>query len=140
MLYYKAAAIEGSLVKQTSTARTRTLTPDEERVIVGKATEPPFSGRYEDFYETGTYVCKRCGAALYRSDSKFNPYCGWPSFDQEIPNAVKHIQDLDGQRTEIQCASCEAHLGHIFEGEGFTATNLRHCVNSVSLDFVPASL
>jgi peptide methionine sulfoxide reductase msrA/msrB len=113
------------------------LTPEEERVIVQKGTERPFSGKYVDFHEKGTYVCKRCGTALYRSTAKFDSGCGWPSFDEEIPAAVKRQTDADGMRTEITCASCGAHLGHVFFGEGFTARNARHCVNSISMNFIP---
>lgn len=113
------------------------LTPEEKRVIVNKGTEKPFTGIFENFYEEGTYICKQCEAALYISDSKFKSGCGWPSFDDEIKGAVKHIPDADGRRTEIVCANCDGHLGHIFTGEGFTDKNVRHCVNSVSLDFVP---
>jgi methionine-R-sulfoxide reductase len=115
----------------------RKLTAEEEDVIVDKATETPFTGKYYAFWEKGTYICKRCGAALYRSESKFEANCGWPSFDDEIPNAVKRMPDPDGVRTEIQCANCGAHLGHVFLGEGFTEKNTRHCVNSISMDFVP---
>src|SRR3989338_4738905 len=112
------------------------LTPEEERVIVHKGTEMPFSGEYEDHWEKGLYVCRRCNALLYRSDSKFDARCGWPSFDQEIEGAVKKLPDEDGHRVEIQCMNCRAHLGHVFTGERFTKKNTRHCVNSVSLKFV----
>jgi peptide methionine sulfoxide reductase msrA/msrB len=117
--------------------RFKKLTKDEEMVIIHKGTEMPFTGKYYAFWEKGTYVCKRCGAALYRSESKFEADCGWPSFDDEIPGAVKKSLDAYGVRTEITCANCGAHLGHIFLGEGFTKKNVRHCVNSISMDFIP---
>jgi len=113
------------------------LTPAEEAVIVHKSTEPPFTGKYDRVFQPGTYPCKRCGAPLFDSDSKFDAGCGWPAFDKALPGAVREVPDADGQRTEIVCARCGAHLGHVFRGERFTSTNTRHCVNSLSLDFVP---
>ena len=112
------------------------LTAEEKYVIIDKGTEAPFSGKYFDFSEKGTYVCKQCGSPLYKSSDKFSSNCGWPSFDDEIKGAVKHIPDADGLRTEIVCAKCNAHLGHVFMNEGFTKKNTRHCVNSISLNFI----
>jgi peptide methionine sulfoxide reductase msrA/msrB len=118
-------------------ANYKSLTKEEERVIVHKGTEMPFTGKYYAFWKKGTYVCNRCGTPLYRSESKFESDCGWPSFDDEIPGTVKRSVDADGIRTEISCANCGAHLGHVFLGEGFTKKNVRHCVNSISMDFIP---
>jgi len=116
------------------------LSKQESYVIDKKGTEAPFTGKYTDYSGKGTYVCKKCGAALYYSSSKFKSDCGWPSFDDEIKGAVNRYPDPDRMRTEIECANCGAHLGHVFTGEHFTAKNVRHCVNSVSLDFVPSQL
>jgi len=116
--------------------KTASLTDIVLSVVKNKGTEKPFSGEYDDFGESGTYLCRQCGLPLFRSQTKFHSGCGWPSFDEEIKNAVILETDADGMRTEILCSRCHAHLGHVFTGESFTAKNTRHCVNSLSLDFV----
>ncbi|MGE0057743.1 MAG: methionine-R-sulfoxide reductase [Dehalococcoidia bacterium] len=115
------------------------LTPIERYVIEGKGTEPPFTGEYDHFYEDGTYVCRRCNAELYKSVDKFDARCGWPAFDDEVPGAVNRLPDPDGIRIEIECANCGGHLGHVFLGERLTPKNTRHCVNSLSMKFIPAA-
>lgn len=112
------------------------LTKEEERVLIHKGTEVPFSGEYENFYNDGIYVCRQCDNPLFDSKTKFDAGCGWPSFDEHFAGSVKRIQDADGSRTEIVCNNCGGHLGHVFEGEGYTKKDTRHCVNSLSIKFV----
>lgn len=132
----KAATVPTTTTKKDMSNWNK-LTKEEEAVIVHKGTEYPGTGDLLNNKDKGTYTCKRCNAPLYRSETKFESYCGWPSFDDEIAGAVKRIPDADGSRTEIVCAACGGHLGHVFLGEGFTAKDTRHCVNSVSMNFVP---
>ena len=116
----------------------RDLTPEEEYVIVHGGTERPFTGEYVNTFDNGVYICRRCGSPLFMSESKSPTHCGWPAFDLALEGAVEARTDQDGERTEILCASCGAHLGHVFTGEGYTETDTRHCVNSVSMDFISA--
>lgn len=114
-----------------------TLTSEEKHIIEDKGTEIPFSGEYDDFFVDGTFICRRCNTPLFSSKAKFDAHCGWPAFDENFADSVKRIPDADGMRTEIECANCGAHLGHVFEGEHLTDKNTRHCVNSLSIKFIP---
>ena len=116
------------------------LTPEEEKIIVHKGTEVPFIGEYDNFFQEGTFICKRCNAPLFSSKSKFDAGCGWPAFDDTLAGSVRRVPDPDGNRTEIECATCGAHLGHEFVGERLTAKNTRECVNSISIQFVPKEM
>jgi len=113
------------------------LTPEEKKIIEDKETEAPFTGKYNNFYKVGTFICRRCNLPLFSSKAKFDSGCGWPAFDENFPNAVKQILDQNGQWAEIECANCGAHLGHLFKGEHLTGKNTRHCVNSLSIRFIP---
>ena len=116
-------------------AKYNKLTPEETHVILNKGTERPFTGEYAQFKQNGTFICRQCNSPLYRSNDKFDSHCGWPSFDDSIPESVQRVPDPDGRRTEIICRNCGGHLGHVFENEGFTPKDMRHCDNSVSIRF-----
>jgi peptide-methionine (R)-S-oxide reductase len=137
LILFIMSTVSGFSQEKENNYELKPLSSFEKKVIINKGTERPFTGEYWDHFEDGTYKCKQCGSDLYKSSSKFKSHCGWPSFDDEIEGAVKRIPDSDGVRTEIVCAKCGGHLGHVFIGEGFTHKNTRHCVNSVSISFIP---
>ena len=138
MRVFLVLVLPTALVGKEYGMENNSISAREKAVVFGKATEAPYSGEYNEFFKDGIYLCKVCRAPLYRSSDKFRAGCGWPAFDDAFPNAVKEIPDADGVRTEIVCARCGAHLGHIFKGERFTPKDVRHCVNSISMVFVPA--
>jgi len=138
LMLFAAILVVQTMYSQKDSMKYNELTEEEKQVIIHKGTERAFTGKYYKHDESGVYTCKRCGAHLYRSEDKFHANCGWPSYDDEIEGAVKRVPDADGMRTEIICNNCGAHLGHVFTGEGYTGKNVRHCVNSISLNFIPA--
>ena len=126
------------ILRKNTKMKLNKLTDEEQEVIINKQTEAPFSGEYDEFFQKGMYVCRQCNNPLYSSEAKFKSGCGWPSFDDEVKGSVKRIPDPDGMRNEIVCAKCGGHLGHVFLGEGYTKKDTRHCVNSLSVKFVPS--